>query len=167
MFAACCESLTTQTSDDWTHTVLHDDEGRGVPWANRNLADYADKLVGQYVWILDDDDVCTYDYLVEQLRDFTRRDVIMLRGDYGPRHPVLPEFELWGKPPLCAHIGMSCFIVRREVFQAHANAFRVDRMADCRFIQSVFDSRRWAVGWWNVVAMKTQDGAHFGAGENE
>ena len=54
------EALAAQTCDDWEQTFLIDDIGRGVNWANESLAGYAPHLTGQYIWLLDDDDICTY-----------------------------------------------------------------------------------------------------------
>jgi hypothetical protein len=58
LLAANQASLRAQTCADWTQTLLVDEEGRGIAWSYVNMAGYAPHLVGEYVWILDDDDLC-------------------------------------------------------------------------------------------------------------
>ena len=166
MLRICCNSLVGQTDSDWEQSFLVDEVGRGVGWAQEQLADYAEFLTGSYIWILDDDDKCVRDTLVAELKGIVRvydPDVIMLRMDHGPRG-VLPEPGFWGKKPACGHCGCSSFVVRREVFQAHAEAWRSARyVSDFDFITAVFESGA-RVFWHEVIASQVQ---RIGLGEME
>lgn len=150
--ARCIASLQRQTCDRWLQTLLIDDVGRGVEWANRNLAHYAPNLQGDYIWILDDDDICTAPDLVAQLQFLCADspDVIMAKGYYAG-YGVLPDLG-WGIRPLLNHVGSSNFIVRRDIWQQCADAWP-DRLAgDYAFINVVFELQP-KVTWWNKQIM--------------
>lgn len=152
-------SLDAQTDDDWQQTLLIDDVGRGVAWANRQLGIYAPQVEGDYVWVLDDDDVCTRPTLVSELKAIVaahQPDVIMLRGDCG-NYGVLPPDTLWGKPPEFTCVCMSGFVVRRSVFQAFADAWPNTQGGDYAFISKVYAATEpGRIFWHDVTAMRIQ-----------
>lgn len=140
-------------------TLLVDDVGRGVPWANLVLANYARQLEGDYIWVLDDDNECTLPTFVEGLQDIVQEckpAVIMVRAIVG-RFGVLPPDELWGKPPVYCRIDMGCFVVSRQTYRSFCSYFHGALGADFSFISTVLDELDPArVVWWDVVAMRTQ-----------
>jgi len=157
MLARNQASLKTQTCENWTQTLLVDDVGRGVEWANENLGNYAPQLTGDYIWILDDDDECSRETLVEELYQIAKYkpDVIMLKMDHGPRG-ILPDLGYWGEPPVHAHIGISAYVIRRELWQIYAGEwFPGVYFSDFVFIAAVFQSDP-VVYWHNVIASKVQ-----------
>ncbi len=157
MLAANQESLRRQTSEDWIQTVLVDDIGRGVEWANQRLGAYAPMLAGDYIWVLDDDDLCTWPTLVEEIAEIVARenpDVIMLRMNHGPLG-VLPNDEHWQRPPERGNIGVSAFVVRRELWQLHAKAWQATYDSDFDFIAAVLAGLPRVV-WHDVIASKVQ-----------
>lgn len=153
-------SLEAQDSGDWVQTILVDEVGRGVAWANANLAAYAPRLVGEYVWILDDDDECIRPTFVTELQQIVadwQPDVILARMDHGYSMGVLPDNRHWGQPPVCGYIGCSAFVVRRAVWQAHASALASGRYeADYDFIASIFGDEGLLKIWHDVVASRVQ-----------
>ena len=156
MLAANQESLRRQTSEAWIQTVLVDDLGRGVEWANQRLGAYAPMLAGDYVWVLDDDDLCTRPTLVEEIAEIVARenpDVIMLRMDHGAGR-LLPGDDTWMGPPVLGQIGCSAFVVRREVWQRHARAMEKGHYAsDYDLIAAIWRSQP-SVYWHDVVASR-------------
>lgn len=150
----CQQSLLNQTYGGWGQTLLIDDVGRGVEWANRNLAHYASRLTGDYIWILDDDDICIERDFVRQLQFWCadNPDVVMVRGDYA-NHGVLPDGDYWGKRPVLNHVGSSNFIVRRDVWQEYADTWPNALAGDFAFIDAVFESDPY-VKWWDKVVMR-------------
>lgn len=157
MLAANQESLRRQTSEDWIQTVLTDDLGRGVEWANQRLGAYAPMLAGDYVWVLDDDDLCTRPTLVEEIAGIVANyapDVIMLRMDHGPLG-VLPNDEHWQRPPERGQIGVSAYVVRRELWQRHADAWQPTYASDFDFIAAVLEDTPHVI-WHDVIASKVQ-----------
>lgn len=164
LLAHCQSSLESQTDDDWMQTLLIDNLGRGVAWANANLGRYAPQVEGDFVWVLDDDDECTCQTLVADLKRVTSEtcaDVVMVRGEIN-RHGVLPDASVWGLRPLFAHVAMPNFVLRREVFRKHAGKLAVSRGADYNLIRDVFDADVYRVAWLDQVVMRSER-ARFGA----
>lgn len=123
-----------------------------------------------WVWILDDDDECIHAGLVEDIRRIARErptaGVIMVRMDHGPAMGILPDCNVWEREPVHGHLGMSSFIVRREVFKQHKEAWmRLRYQSDFDFIADVFRGGHEVV-WHDVVASRVQRISH-GAPELE
>lgn len=161
MLAANRASLDGQTDGDWMQTLLIDTIGRGIGWSYDNLAAQAGDLEGVYIWVLDDDDMCTRSTLVAELKQIVAQhdpDVIMLRMDHGPLG-VLPS-RSWGGAPEQGDIGCSAYVVRREVWQRHAQAMTPGHYAgDFDFIRSVFLAGP-RVYWHDVTASAVQRISH-------
>lgn len=86
----------------------------------------------------------------------------MVRMDHGNGR-ILPSAR-WGKSPQVAEIGVSAFVVRRDVWQAHAGAWLPGcYSSDFQFINAVWQSRP-QVYWWDVVASRVQRQS-YGAAE--
>ena len=157
MFAAHKASLAAQTDQDFIHTLIVDDVGRGIAYATEQMARYAPSLVGQYIFVLDDDDMLTLPTFVaglKQIAVLNAPDLIMIRMDHGAGR-ILPSAR-WGKSPQKSEIGVSAFVVRRELWQAHAGAWLPGcYTSDFQFINAVWRARPIAY-WWDVVASKCQ-----------
>lgn len=157
MLAANQASLREQTDGDWVQTLLMDDERRGIEWSTEQMARYAPRLVGDYVWILDDDDYCTLPGFVARLKEiavFYAPDVIFVRMDHGGGR-ILPSAR-WGKSPRVSEIGVSAYVVKRAIWQRHAGAMIPGKYtSDFDFINSIWQSRP-TTCWWDVVASKCQ-----------
>jgi hypothetical protein len=142
MLAINMESLRAQTDPDWIQTFLVDDVGRGIGWSHEHMGAYAPNLVGDYIFVLDDDDMCTCHTLVADLKRIAAEhdpDVIMVRMEHKDG-VVLPGPALWGGDELVyGQLGVSAYIVRRSVWQAHAGAWTPGWYgSDFSFISSVF-----------------------------
>lgn len=157
LLAANRASVRRQTNQGWwLQTFLNDDAGRGVGWSYANMAAYAPHLEGLYVWILDDDDVCVCDTLIDDLMEIAaihNPDVIMMRMAHGPRG-ILPD-KHWQQRPVLGDIGCSAFVVRRAIWQAHAKYFEPTYNGDFAFISSIFDED-YEIYWHDCVASATQ-----------
>ena len=158
LLAANQASLQAQTSTDWQQTLLIDDVGKGMDAAQARLAEYAPRLVGDWIWILDDDDVCIRPQLVEEINTLVvlyAPDVIMLRMDHGPLG-VLPDNAHWEKRPVRGQIGCSAFVVARPVWQQHAVVWQVGGYeADYAFISAIWEAKPRIV-WHDIVASRVQ-----------
>lgn len=160
----CEASLDAQTDLDWVQTLLIDDVGRGVFWANGNLGRYAPRLEGEYIWVLDDDDICICDTLIEDLKRTvaeTCADVVMVRGEIHT-HGIVPDDEHWGQIPEFANVAMPNFVLRRAVWQKHAGMLAVPRGADFRMIHDVFAAGVYRIEWLDKVVVRAEK-ARFGA----
>lgn len=157
MLAVNQVSLREQTDGDWVQTLLVDHNRCGIEWSTENMAYYAPRLVGDWIWVLDDDDLCTLPTFVAGLKEIAvlnAPDVIFVRMDHGGGR-ILPSAR-WGKAPRVSEIGVSAFVVRRDVWQAHAGAWTPgEYISDFKFINSIWQSRP-VTYWWDVVASKCQ-----------
>lgn len=151
-------SLQRQTDKDFVQTILIDTQREGIGPAQAKLADHADKMRGKYIWILDDDDMCIYDDLIADLKAIVEThgpDVIFLRMDHGERCVLPSDFE-WGRRPICGRIGCSAYVVKADVWQENAEAWRSAHYAsDYDFIAQVWDSGA-NVYWHDVIASRVQ-----------
>ena len=160
-------SLQRQSVSDWEQTFLVDDVGLGIGASYKRLAHHAP--VGDWLWILDDDDECIYDDLVFMVSSIAleqpQTQVIMVRMDHGAELGILPDAHVWGNGPVHGHIGCSAYIVRRDVWQRHAHAFSGGHYAsDFDFINEIWLEHP-HVFWLDVVASATQAGRMMGAVE--
>lgn len=150
-------SLAALDSTDWEQTLLVDTVGRGIGWSYGNMAAFAPHLRGDYVWILDDDDLCIRPTLVDELKAIAAEhgpEVVMVRMDHGERG-VLPDGPFWQGPPVHGHIGCSAVIVQRAIWQRYAGAFGQHYAGDFDFIQALFDAD-YDFYWHDVVASRCQ-----------
>lgn len=158
MLARNQASLARLESDDWQQTLVVDDLGRGVAWACANLATVEAR--GEYLWVLDDDDVCCRQTLVDDLKGIVAQhdapQVIMARAQH-TLFGLLPSNATWGHAPVCGDVGTSCFVVRRDVWEAHRSAWQAQYEADYLYIRHLWDTPGIAFHWWDaLVAMYPQ-----------
>lgn len=148
----CIESIAQQTDGDYMHTIIRDDEGRGVAWAVGNLAQHV--AGGDYVFVLDDDDVLVRRTLVAELKQIVAEhdpDVIMLRAshvDFG----VLPHNGSWGREPQLGDVGTSCYVIRAATWDTYRGLWRPSYDGDWSYIFQLWNmpGLRWY--WYDVVA---------------
>jgi len=149
-------SLQRQTDRDYQQVLLHDTVGRGVAWANEQLAHYTPEH--EYVWVLDDDDMCVRRELIAELKAVAAEhtpDVIMVRMDHAERG-ILPDDGYWCNPPAIAHVGCSAYVVSRDTWMEHRDAWQNGGYsADHSFIADVFAAEP-RVYWHDVIASKVQ-----------
>lgn len=149
-------SLAVQTDRDFVQTLIPDEVGIGVVQANARLADV--NVIGAYVWVLDDDDICLEMGLFAKLRRMIEAmreapAAIVMRMDHGPLG-VLPPVEdaSWGKLPAQGRIGASALIVRRDIWYQYRDHWRSGRYeADYDFIAAVLRNESHVV-WLDLVA---------------
>lgn len=149
--------------DQVLHTILRDEVGMGVAAANAQLADFTPSA--QWVWLLDDDDLCTRPELVADIEYLTWLHggpaAIIVRMDHGAPLGVLPNDGDWQQPPKEAGIGCSAIIVRRGVWLRHRHAWASRRYAsDFDFISSVWATWQRAIVWHDVIAARCQRISH-------
>lgn len=118
------ESLEQLTSQDWEQTIVIDAEGRGVEWANANLATV--EATGTYVWVLDDDDVCVLPELVDELKAiaYISPAPVVVMWAFHEKFGMLPDAGTWEKAPTLGKCGFSNFFVRGDVWDAERQAFK-------------------------------------------
>lgn len=156
MLAANQASLAALTDGDWTQTLLVDHVGIGVAAANAALAGF--EPTGDYVWVLDDDDLCIYPELVydiKMLQSGSAPDAIFVRFNHGWLG-VLPMPAFWRARPECGRIGGSGVIVRRDLWMRCRDAWRTERYeSDCDYLQAVYANAT-NIHWHDIIAGRVQ-----------
>lgn len=138
--ARCRASLEILSSDDWVQRVIVDEKARGVSWANRNLSTI--KAKGDWVWVLDDDDLCCYADLLADLGEIVaaeRPDAVMVRVYHG-KFGMLPPYERWGERPIMGQVGGSCVISRRDIWNRYRNGWTETYAGDFWYINGLWDA---------------------------
>ena len=67
---------------------------------------------------------------------------------------VFPKPTVWKKSPIFAGIGMTCFVVRKELYLKYANKFGVVRGGDYSFIDALHKSGEKRI-WKNKIYSET------------
>jgi hypothetical protein len=163
MLLANKASVDSLRGADAFQVFVVDNGHAGVAAANARLATYTP--LGQYVLVLDDDDVLIYDKLVEDLKHLAwlhgNPPAFIVRMDHGSWIGVQPDLEHWCQPPVEGHIGCSAMIVRRDVWMEHRQAWASGRYAsDFDFIAAVWRAYGPQVVWHDVIATKCQRISH-------
>lgn len=167
MLARNQASLAKQSDPAWVQTLLFDYKGVGVAATHERFARH--RPAAQWVWVLDDDDECTYPSLVADLRTIGTAmpavNVVMVRMDHGAPLGVLPDERTWCRAPIEGALGCSSYIVRGDVWDAHKHAWGSCRYAsDFDFIADVWNGGP-TIYWLDVIASRCQRGRNMGAAE--
>jgi len=159
-------SVLSQKDGDVEHMLIVDDEGRGTFWANCSFYRNHDKVHGDYVFIMDDDDYLAYDGFVGHLREIVERyqpAIIMVKAEAAGR--ILPTDLVWKQEryPVVGQIGSGNFVVRADLWHKHIEAFCQPVAGDYTFICDVFDDvGNGEIYWFDKVCLRAQrvsDGA--------
>lgn len=140
MLANNKKSLANQTSQDYKQVFLVDRIGRGVGAANRALK--TAPIVGEYVLVLDDDDMLIHDRAIELLKQAAADSpaLVIFKADHDYMG-ILPDDLVWERRPLRGHIGSCSFITRRDVWERHIHRYGIDEAGDYAFLHSVWMDR--------------------------
>lgn len=147
-------SLVAQQDQDYERIRLEDPEGRGVGYANRRLVEA--KVRGDYVMVLDDDDLLLHNNAIGLMKKATQEnpDLLIFKADHGPLG-ILPSPLVWGKRPIQGRIGSIDFITRNDVWLKHISAFGVDEAGDYAFLRAIWETKP-SVIWLDEVLAGVQ-----------
>lgn len=155
MFQQNLDSVNIQTDQDFEHIILRDDVGIGSAKANMMFYWNRDQVSGDYVFMLDDDDVLTEPTFVEDMKKIVASgdyDVIMIRMILNGE--LYPTSTVWKKQPVKNHIGTSNFIIKNSIWKDHIRNFLPMQTGDYNFIKTVFESKP-SVIWVDKIYSKT------------
>jgi hypothetical protein len=146
--------------------LLIDEIGRGIEWSHTNMATACPQIKGDYVLVLDDDDLIVVKTCIAELKQAAASgaDVIMLKMQIVPGF-IVPEDEFFHAPPVVGHIGISSFVVKRDLWIANVLHFEPVYHGDYTFIAAVYPQAEQIV-YLDRVMCSTQDGNHHGRPEN-
>lgn len=165
MMSANRLSVAAQTCHDYEVITILDKEGRGRRWAASSLVPHSERIRGEYVMCLDDDDMLIVDDFVCSLQaqaiDNEYPGLIVWRmADARGERFTSPRANSWEARPVIGSIGQS-FAVKREWFlqYAHKQAEPEDRVGDGVFLQAVWDAGARFYWWDRIVAKRNAIGA--------
>lgn len=159
LFAQNRASLEAQTDPDYEQLVLTDTLRVGIENANLILHQAADMVRGDYVWVLDDDDVCADPEFIAKLKAAiaeadTPPDVVMVRMEHA-HLGIKPPDELWNNQAIAlGQVGISAAIVRRPLWQQHAQYYARGYDGDFEFYEHLFRDDQLSVLWLDMVASR-------------
>ena len=153
----CRKSLADQNCQDYEHIIIVDEIGRGVAWANGMLAERDwSCLNGQYVYILDDDNMMLPGAIDSIRAAATSHDMLICRINRLKRvHRVFPENKYWQKKPKYRHIDIGCVVLRRDLFLKAVKHFTARYEGDFDFISEAYWIAE-SVNWVEKLIMKMQ-----------
>lgn len=156
----CRDSLAAQTSQDFEHIVIEDLVGIGIEETFTRLR--TQEVNGDYVFILDDDNVITDSRFVENilLLAAERPDIIVCPAKIA-EHGVLPD--RW--PPQPGHIDMMNVVVSRAVFDKHKKDFASHYAGDWFFIEACMDDNPVVARYPGQIGKTQYDWHSFGRPE--
>jgi GT2 family glycosyltransferase len=145
-------SLCMQSCQDFEQLLMIDGQGGGWKHAAEMLTELAQDATGDYVLILDDDDILLNADGVRLMKEAAQGEpaAVIFKGwhaDLG----ILPNDNTWMRRPRLAQIGSFDFITRREVFVELADTAVTNGYTnDFGIIDGVFE-RCLPVTWLNVL----------------
>lgn len=147
-------SLEGQADPDYEQLFIVDERGHGIGWANRSLAIAGP--VGEYVMVLDDDDMLVNDCAITWLKEATINApaLVIFKADH-KELGILPSKAVWSKRPLKGQIGSISFISRRDIWDRHIAAFGVDEGGDYAYLYAVWQEKP-SVFWLDEVLAGVQ-----------
>jgi hypothetical protein len=140
-------SLAMQSDQDYEQIMLVDNQERGIAYANRLMADSVDRIKGEYVLILDDDDLMINAEGIATLRLATKNKPVMVifRGWI---NGLIPSDDFWLQPPRMGQIGVFCYILRADIFREHSQEVgRPEYHNDYLLVKSVYERHEHDVAW--------------------
>lgn len=153
MLQRCIDSVAQQTDGDYTHTIIRDTHARGVAWAVGNLAHHI--ATGEYVIVIDDDDLLVRRTLVAELKQIVAEhdpDVIMLRASHVV-FGVLPRNGNWGHEPQLGDVGTSNYVIRGATWNAYHSIWQAKYEGDWMYINQLWHTPGLRWYWHDVVAV--------------
>ena len=171
-------SVKNQTDGDIQHLLLRPEtEPSLTPRESTENAimvgplihEAASRVTGQYVMMLDDDDMLRAQDFVSGLRaivDFQNPDMIVFRCALGPR--IIPPDDFWFANSITVgQIAGPNVAVRRDIYnQASHEWLRPEYGADFYYIETAARSSK-SVYWWDFIGTQSQNVEQNSLGQSE
>jgi hypothetical protein len=137
-------SIDQLINPDYEQIFINDDVGHGLLAANKSFSDVKHMISGQYVFLLDDDDFIVNRDMIDDLKliqSLHDPDIIFFRMiiKNNMNNNFYPTAACWRNKPLIAHVGGSCFVVKKEIYLKHIHEFAKPRCGDFYFINAAFN----------------------------
>ena len=162
-------SLSIVRQDMSQNLIIPDSVQAGLYESAKLMVAQKEEAKGYYVWILDDDDICSYPalpYHLETIRQDYDSDVIvvkhLIRKFEGTEH-ILPEEKIWVERNfqgfVRGNIGCPGFIVKNWIYKEfiHHFAINIKSCLDWHYLAAVRDAilkDGLSTYWLDAIAME-------------
>lgn len=157
------QSLRDQTYKDWNQIILEDAHQLGVEYANGRLAELKDdERLGDYIYILDDDDYLIDDSFFEKAAEVIEKhapEVIMVRGLWTAFGGLVLPRWCWQRFPQHGDVGSPNFLVRWGIWVEYIDHFAQPHSGDFSFIKAIFESRS-KTHWLDRIVVEVDQIGH-------
>lgn len=142
LLRTCVLSVEMQVCHDYEQVIIHDEIGVGIAGMFAAIPGNLNLIKGDYVYILQDDDVLADNGVIGDVRMFAIKNnmppvVIGRNIKRGNKYPTY-----WRERPQEGHIDLGSYVIRRDVFAANARQFGQRYAGDADFIDAL-----WAAGY--------------------
>lgn len=144
------------------HLIIEDTIGLGVGGMYADVRNHHEKIEGEWVYFLSDDDVMAPG-VVQKFRKLVDSglDADVVIGPFRIGQRLFPT--VWKSPPKQTHITLGNWIVKRHVHESIPYGNRYE--GDFDFIAEAY--WRFTVHWWPYMIGHAQSGPHKGRPEND
>lgn len=148
----CRRSVISQTSFV-EHVIVPDEIGIGIAGVYADVPKHKHLVNGDYVMVLSDDNILLDDTFAEDLEIVARQSgfpaVIIFKGEItGFIQPMV-----WEAEPEISCIDLSCFAVRRLLWQHHATDWGHRYEGDFDFIHKLWEEG-YRFHWWDRIGFR-------------
>jgi hypothetical protein len=154
------QSVQSQTCKDWEQVFIIDNLRRGVKWANEQFYHNRDRVIGEYVFMLDDDCRFIHNGFVQALKKITvsSPDLVMVRTrrpQFSPKE--LPRKEHWKKSHLfkLGSTNGMCYVTKSELWKANTERYFVKATGDWQMLKGLLPQAK-SIVWLDMFASETQ-----------
>lgn len=138
------QSIAELNDKDIEQVFITDLTGQGMLAANKSFELVKDAIIGDYVFLLDDDDFIIDPDMVSDLKEvfekFSPGIIFFKMHINNTQNCLYPTPNCWGNKPIRGSIGGSCFVVKKEIYQKFIHNFGTYPMGDFAFINAVWES---------------------------
>lgn len=158
------QGAMNKLSGTWEQIFIKDKTGKGLHYANMSFMLASPFISGEYVYMIDDDDFINNPNMIPILKDISEKhnpDVIVFRMTIknGAFNNHYPSPKCWReKKPLQAHIGGSCFVVKRDLWKQNIHHFGKPRFGDYFFLEALWRITPRIKSYWCDVLMAETGG---------
>lgn len=162
-------SLALQTSQDFEQLFLVDEVGIGINATHaRMAAEMPARISGDYVYVLDDDNVLIDNGFVATIAGVAARldpDIIMVKSDHGALG-ILPTAVVWKGQPVPGQIDAMNYVVKADIWKRHAATWTMHPKdaGDATFIMALF-CYDYTIHWQDAIVAMTGPVAGRNCGE--
>lgn len=151
------KSIEKQLDNDYEHMIIEDEIGIGVPLANGLLWRNKDRIKGDYVIILDDDNIFETDDFISDMKVIAAEhnpDVIFIKKI--ANDIVFPRESSWNTGNIAiAEIDTSCFVIKNSLWQRYISYFFNGGLCgDFTFISKIMEEPEIKVFWQDKIYTK-------------